>query len=596
MILKKDIDSKFIKKIDQAFVDLENIKEQITALNENDTTIEQNVNTSLESFKKQVAEAVNNIAKSLNDLIDKDDKDLTKVYDEFKKIYDLLELKEKADKHAYSKLEEKLDTFMKKINSAEGFLKIEGGRLKSVKLPEDRILDENYRVETVTEIIHEQPIHIEVEKKVIPILTKSMLEHYYDYGVKLSEEVMAPKYIQGYDKLQVDKDPEQFYKSDKRIIIFRFIRTLLLVFLEDGTTEISNVVKGTSIYKGNIIKDIRDQLSLEVSPLEITAIQPVGAGFFIATLNNGVLYYNIFEKTISSRMSDDNVIYIEQYEDKILLVSDVLSVYNENDIRVYSSKIFANKGLIPLKVEKLSNGKLAVLCGGSTGEQKGLAGLVYLFQFENGELTQKFIYTDPFDRRDVYFYNIVSDANTMSVIGNRDGSYISYVYNINKIDERYKIKVMEKEFDLLSVSYNTSNDDFLLVFNDKLVLNNKIVYGIEYAENREVIFKENFVYLVYDNSVDRIDLTPDIGKVFKFSVSLHGDGQDTKIVIKKEGTELPIVRVGTKVLEIYTLSDYIYISGTVAGDIVELNINNTIIDDIAIYSEYSIILDKKEDQ
>lgn len=588
MILKKDLDAKFVKQIDQAIKDIESIKEQIDVLNENDTAIEKNVNKALVTLKEQVVETVNNIAKSLNELIDKDDKDMTKIYDEFTKIYKISEAHEKDYKSLFSKVDEKIENFIKTINSVEGYLKMEGSKLKGVKLPEDRLMNEKFHVETVTEIIREQPIIKEVEKKTTPILTKSMLEHYYDYGFKLSEEVMAPKYIQGYDKLQVDKDPESFYKSNKKIVIFKFIKTLLLVFLEDGTTEITNVSKGTSIYKGNIIKDIRDQLSLEISPMEITALQPVGAGFFIATKNNGVLYYNIFEKTIASRMPENDVIYIESYEDKILLVSEVLSVYNENDIRVYSNKMFENRGIKPLKVEKLSDGKIAILVG---GEQKGLSGLIYLFRFENGELTQKFIYTDPFDRRDIYFYDIVSDASTMSIIGNKDGNYISYVYNINKIDERYKIRMMEKEFDLLSVAYNTSTDDFLLVFNDKLVLNNKIVYGVDFSENRDVIFKDNFAYCIYDTHVDRIDITPQIGKVFKFPIAIHGDGQDTKIVIKKEGDSLPIVRVGDRTLPLFVIANYIYVSGTVAGDIVELNINGCIIDDIAIYSEYSIPLE-----
>ena len=94
--------------------------------------------------------------------------------------------------------------------------------------------------------------------------------------------------------------------------------------------------------------------------MEITALQPAGPGFFIATKNNGVLYYNIFEKTVSSRMPENDVIYIESYEDKILLVSEVLSVYNEDDIRVYSNKMFENRGIKPLKVEKLSDGKIAI--------------------------------------------------------------------------------------------------------------------------------------------------------------------------------------------------------------------------------------------
>jgi flagellar biosynthesis chaperone FliJ len=588
MILKKDIDHKYTREIDQAIKDVESIKDQINTLNENDATIEENVNKTLGVFKEQLIQTVNRIAESLNKLIEKNDDDMTKIYEEFTKLYKLVELKEKDYKNLISKSEESFKSFMKKIDSVEGYLKMEGGRVKGVKLPEDRIFDEKFHVETVTEIIREQPIIKEIEKKVTPILTKSMLEHYYDYGTKLSEEVMAPKYIQGYDKLQISRDPEQFYKSDKKIIIFRFIRTLLLIFLDDGTTEITNVAKGTTIYKGNIIKDIRDQLSLDISPMEITAIQPAGSGFFIATKNNGVLHYNIFEKTIASRMSENEVIYIEQYEDKLLLVSDLLSVYNEDDIRVYSNKMFENRFLKPLKVEKLSDGKIAILTG---GEQKGLAGLIYLFRFENGELTQKFIYTDPFDRRDIYFYDIVSDADTMTVIGNKDGNYMSYVYDIKKIDERYKIKMMEKEFDLLGVAYNITTNDFLLVFNDKLVLNNKIVYGIDYSENREVIFKDNFAYCIYDTHVERIDVTPSVGKIFKFPITVHGDGQDTKIIIKKEGEGLPLVSVGNKNLNLFTIADYIYISGAVAGDIVELNINGINIDDISIYSEYSIPLE-----
>jgi hypothetical protein len=329
MISEKDLDPKFIREVRKSILDVEKIKDQIIALNENDTTLEQNVNKTMESFKKQITEVINKVVISLNELIDKDEKDQTKVYEEFRKVYTLIETGEKTYKEALRKIGEDLDANIKKIYNLDGYIKIEEGKAKGVKLPEERLFAEKFRVETVKEIIREQPIIHEIEKKVAPILTKSMLEHYYDYGTKLSEEVMAPKYIQGYDKLQVDKNVEHFYKSDKKIILFKFIRTLLLVFLEDGTTEITNIVKGTSIYKGNIIKDIREQLSLDISPLEITAIQPVGQGFYIATLNNGVLFYNIFEKTLSSRMIEDGVIYIEQYDDKILLVSDVISIYNE---------------------------------------------------------------------------------------------------------------------------------------------------------------------------------------------------------------------------------------------------------------------------
>lgn len=592
MILKKDIDTKWTRQVDLAIRDVEAIKEQINALNANDALIEKSILSSLDDVKKQVSNTVNGIAESLNKLIDKDEADVTAIYAELKKIYSLIEIKEKTNKHDFKSISDKVDNFIQSISTLEGYLKQEGGRLKGVKLPEDKLFSDKFHVETVTEIIREQPIIKEVEKKVVPILTKSMLEHYFDYGVKLSEEVMAPKYIQGYDKLQVDKAPEGFYTADKKIVLFKFIRTLLLVFLEDGTTEITNVVKGTTVYKGNIIKEIKDQLSLEISPLEITSIQPAGAGFFIGTVNNGVLYYNVFEKTVSSRMSDDNVIYIEQLDDKILLISDTLSIYNENDLRTYASKMFVNKGLTPLKVERLGDGRIIILCG---SEQKGLSGLIYLFKFENGELTQKFIYTDPFDRRDVYFYDVVSDAHTVSVIGNRDGNYVSYVYDINHLDERFKVRSMEKDYSLLSVAYNNVSEDFLMVFNDKLVLNNKIIYGMDYSEDRDVIFKDTFAYLVYDTKVDRVNITPDIGNVFRFPINLYGDGHETKIVIKKEGSGMPTARVAGKLLETYTLADYVYISGTVAGDIVELNINGSVIDDIAIYSEYSITLDKKED-
>ena len=87
-----------------------------------------------------------------------------------------------------------------------------------------------------------------------------------------------------------------------------------------------------------------------------------------------------------------------------------------------------------------------------------------------------------------------------------------------------RLEWWKKEFDLLSVAYNTSTDDFLLVFNDKLVLNNKIVYGVDFSENRDVVFKDNFAYCIYDTYVDRIDITPQIGKVFKFPIVVHGDG------------------------------------------------------------------------
>jgi hypothetical protein len=269
MIQKKDIDSKFVRKIEIGLKDMEEIKDQINTLNENDIAIEKNLNETLSSFTKQVSETINTIAKTLNDLIEKDEKDFTKVYEEFTKLYKVMELREKTDKEAYTKLDQKLETFMKNINSIEGYFKQENGKLKGIKLPEKRLFDDKFHIETVIETIVEQPIHIEVEKKVTPIITKSMLEHYFDYGVKLSEEVMAPKYIQGYDKLQVDKTPEQFYKNNKRIILFRFIRTLLLVFLEDGTTEITNVAKGTSIYKGNIIKDIKAKIFFIVTNLII---------------------------------------------------------------------------------------------------------------------------------------------------------------------------------------------------------------------------------------------------------------------------------------------------------------------------------------
>lgn len=590
MILKKDIDSKFVRQIDNATTDIESIKAQITTLNDNDRSIEKSMTDSLNSIKTQITTAMKEMGDSINNLIDKDTVDNANIYIEINKIYKLLDAKEK-EIHSISKsVNKKVDDFLESILKGDGYLKSESGRLKMVKLPEDRLFNENFRVETITEIIREQPIIKEVEKIETPILAKSSLEHYYNYGTKLSEEVMSPKYIQGYDKLQVDRNMESFFKSpDKKIVLFKFIRTLLIIFLEDGTTEITNVVKDKTVFRGNIIKDIKDQLSIEISPLEITSIHPAGQGFYIGTINNGVLYYNIFEETISIRMTENNVVYIEQHEDKTLLISDIVSVYNEDDLRVFSTRLFSNKGITPLKVEKLVDGRVVVLCG---GEQKGLAGLIYLFKFENGELTQKFIYTDPFDRRDIYFYDIISDNKTLSVIGNKDGNYVSYMYNIDGLDDRYKVKIVPKESNLMSVAYNDVNEDTLMVFGDKLVLNNKIIYGIDYSTDRDIIFRDAYAYCIYNNRVDRINVSPDIGNVFRFPVGIQGDGDSINIIIKRDGKELPTAHVSGKILNVYTLANYVYLVGAVAGDIVELNINGATIDDIALYSERTILLDK----
>lgn len=590
MISKKDIDSRFVAQIETAFKDIENIKDMITTLNHNDSIIEKGLQESLAELEKQVNHNLEKVVDSLNTIIEERNEDSVTLSEDLKKLYAFLELKEKEYELWNTKTNKKIDTFLEKFNKINGYFKQEGGVLKGMDLPEDRLFAKNFHVETVTERIIEQPIIKEVEKQDTPTITKSELEHFYDYGTKLTENVMVPKHISGYDKLQVWKDPEVFYKANgKNIVLFRFIKTLLIIFLDDGTTEITNTVKNSRVFSGNIIEDIKDQLSLDISPMEITTIHPSGQGLFIATKKNGVLFYNIVNKTISTRMEDDNVIYIEDRDDKFLLVSEYISIYNSEDLRLYNSNIFANRNIKPIKVEKLVNGKIVVL---TKGEQKGLDDLIYLFEFKNGELLQKFIYTDPFDTRETYFYNITSDDKTMTVIGSKDGNHVSNVYDINNLDKMFKTRVLEKEAGLVSIEHNNISDEYLLVFKDKIVLNGKVVYGLDYDEHRRVIFKDTYAYLIYDNLVERIDITVDTGNVFKFKVDPAGDGSEVKLIVKLNSKEMPVVRVADKALKTYRLLNYMVITGSVPGDTVEVNMNNSVIEDISSYHEYTLILDK----
>lgn len=590
MISKKDIDSRFVAQIETAFKDIENIKDMITTLNHNDSIIEKGLQESLVELEKQVNYNLEKVVDSLNTVIEERNEDSVALSEDLRKLYAFLELKEKEYELWNTKTNKKIDTFLEKFNKINGYFKQEGGVLKGMDLPEDRLFAKNYHVETVTERIIEQPIIKEVEKQDTPTITKSELEHFYDYGTKLTENVMVPKHISGYDKLQVWKDPEVFYKANgKNIVLFRFIKTLLIIFLDDGTTEITNTVKNSRVFSGNIIEDIKDQLSLDISPMEITTIHPSGQGLFIATKKNGVLFYNIVNKTIATRMEDDNVIYIEDRDDKFLLFSEHISIYNNEDLRLYNSSIFANRNIKPIKVEKLVNGKIVVL---TKGEQKGLDDLIYLFEFKNGELLQKFIYTDPFDTRETYFYNITSDDKTMTVIGSKDGNHVSNVYDINNLDKIFKTRVLEKEAGLVSIEHNNISDEYLLVFKDKIVLNGKVVYGLDYDEHRRVIFKDTYAYLIYDNLVERIDITVDTGNVFKFKVDPAGDGSEVKLIVKLNSKEMPVVRVADKSLKTYRLLNYMVITGSVPGDTVEVNMNNSVIEDISSYHEYTLILDK----
>lgn len=590
MISKKDIESRFVAQIETAFKDIENIKDMISTLNHNDSIIEKGLQESLAELERQVNHNLEKVVNSLNAIIEERNEDSVALSEDLRKLYAFLELKEKEYELWNTKTNKKIDTFLEKFNKINGYFKQEGGVLKGMDLPEDRLFAKNYHVETVTERIIEQPIIKEVEKQDTPTITKSELEHFYDYGTKLTENVMVPKHISGYDKLQVWKDPEVFYKANgKNIVLFRFIKTLLIIFLDDGTTEITNTVKNSRVFSGNIIEDIKDQLSLDISPMEITTIHPSGQGLFIATKKNGVLFYNIVNKTIATRMEDDNVIYIEDRDDKLLLFSEHISIYNNEDLRLYKSSIFANRNIKPIKVEKLVNGKIVVL---TKGEQKGLDDLIYLFEFTNGELLQKFIYTDPFDTRETYFYNITSDDKTMTVIGSKDGNHVSNVYDINNLDKIFKTRVLEKEAGLVSIEHNNISDEYLLVFKDKIVLNGKVVYGLDYDEHRRVIFKDTYAYLIYDNLVERIDITVDTGNVFKFKVDPAGDGSEVKLIVKLNSKEMPVVRVADKALKTYRLLNYMVITGSVPGDTVEVNMNNSVIEDISSYHEYTLILDK----
>lgn len=594
MIYKKDIDGKWTRQIDIALQDIEDIKDQIITLNNNDGVIEENLLNALKTVKTELAEKMNSSIKSINDLIDKQDEDTEAIYSEFKKIYSLIELKEKESIKLFNNVKEISENALKGLGSADGYIKRENGKLVGVKLPEDRIFSEDYFVETVREVIHEQPIIQQVEVEKDPVLTKSMMEHYFNFGNKLSEEVMAPKYIQGYDKLQIDKEAENYFNSDKRILYFDFIRNLLLVLLDNGVAEITNTVKGTTIFKGNIIEEIKAQLSIDVCPMEITTIHPSGPGFYIATLNNGVLFYNIVDKTLSLKMSDNGVVYIDVAGDKTLVISECISIYNEEGLRTYNTRILRDKNLKPITVEKISNNRLVILC---SGEQKGLNGNVFLYGFKNGEIERHYIYEDPYDRRDVYFYDVISDSETLSLIGNRDGDYVSYIYDIDKLGESYRVRSIERESGLQEIIYNTSNDDYLMAFFNKIILNGKYIYGLNYEEDRKIIFKDKFVYLIYDKHVDRLNIELETGNVFKFPINILGEGYEPKLIIKRDSmsAEIPVVRVPGKVLKTYTLLDYIYVDGIVSGDHVELNINGSIIDDIAVYSEYSVSLKKEKD-
>src|SRR5690606_37018040 len=155
----------------------------------NDIAIEKTLLDAMNELKTQTAKSVNDVVTSLNELIDKENEDASSIYEELEKIYKLIELKEKENNSNYEKLTKRLDEITKALESASGYLKIENGKIRGVNLPEDRIFSDNFRTETIREIVKEQPIIQEVEKKTAPVITKSMLEHYFDYGVKLSEEV-----------------------------------------------------------------------------------------------------------------------------------------------------------------------------------------------------------------------------------------------------------------------------------------------------------------------------------------------------------------------------------------------------------------------
>ena len=55
---------------------------------------------------------------------------------------------------------------------------------------------------------------------------------------------------------------------------------------------------------------------------------------------------------------------------------------------------------------------------------------------------------------------------------------------------------------------------------------------------------------------------------------------------------MPVVRVADKALKTYRLLNYMVITGSVPGDTVEVNMNNSVIEDISSYHEYTLILDK----
>lgn len=253
MISKKDIDPKWVKFIEDNINDINTIKDYISTLNENDGIIEKNADLKIKNLQDNVTKSINEVVNTLNKLIDTEKTDVESIYEQISKLVELVDKKDRDNRDLIDKITTKIDEFIEKFKNIEGYIKVSGGNIKGINLPEDRIFDVNFRKETIKEVIKEQPIIQEVEKEIIPTLSKSQLEHYYDYGIKLSGEVLTPKYIKGYQKLQVDGNQEEYYKTNKKIVLFRFIKNLLLIFLDDGTIEITNTTKGTVIYKGNVI-------------------------------------------------------------------------------------------------------------------------------------------------------------------------------------------------------------------------------------------------------------------------------------------------------------------------------------------------------
>lgn len=320
-----------------------------------------------------------------------------------------------------------------------------------------------------------------------------------------------------FSNLVLKSEVDEVLNGDVKIISFKKINHLLILNYEDGNTIVYNLNKNKIVYTGDIINIIKTSLAVNnLRSHHILYVIPHGDGILISTKNDGVLYYNIREKTIERKFPDNNVLFMQSVRDDVLLISSDISEYSfETGYRKAKDISIAKLNSNPIDV--LSTDKYIIILTDSTTNP--------IFVLEKTEFGEYNNITN-------YLWNHSNDIryNKMNIFNKE-----LYLYSENVV-RKYKLNDLTLEYEIINENIKHMDTHSVYINNNILEITDgdithRRLLNINYSD---LFIDNNKIWFIGDYGLFNIDLHLKESKVnlFNFEYTSPIGTNSTTIVIE----------------------------------------------------------------